>query len=323
MLPINQGNNGQPPLIKHMSTPSKETASLIGTKSASSSNSNNNTAASSSSVIGNTPRQRAVFVQCVSVPTLVACALWLWWDASNLPHVPGMKSNIDLDRQRSASQTLGWMFLCEAFGQLGLIFASHRHVVSEEVGRGNLALSVERLPSSTHDLVGQGADIHVDFHHWMKSEDDIKRWSSFVSYLCFIVLVSFCRFDLAGQAFDADMVGSHHSTTLQLCVTCLFGPQLVSASCYVFTGKWPCQWYGALIFLLCPFVTGLSMFIRFSNGVDRQTDNAFWGGVVLLMYMAPFMVYTLGEPHVQRWHMEIMSLAVWCMLAVAGRGMMR
>jgi hypothetical protein len=218
------------------------------------------------------------------------------------------------------------MFVCEALGQLGLIVASHRHVVAEEVGRGNLALDreVDRvLPTSTRDLVGKGADIHVDFHHWMKSQDRVKRWCSFVSYLCFIVLVSFCRFDLAGQALDSDILGSHHSTALQLFIVSMFGPQLVSASCYVVAGQWPCQWYGALIFLLCPFLTGLSMFVRFSNGVDRQTDNAFWGGVALLMYMAPFMVYTLGEPHVQRWHMEVMSLCMWCLLAVAGRGMMR
>jgi hypothetical protein len=30
----------------------------------------------------------------------------------------------------------------------------------------------------------------------------------------------------------------------------------------------------------------------------------------------------LGEPYVERWHMELMSIFVWLMLAVAGRGMM-
>ena len=272
-----------------------------------------------------TPRQKAVAIQCLSAPVLLFCALWIWTDASNLPHVPGVDSSKDIERQRSASTTLGWMFVCEAFGQIGLIVASHRHVLAEEIGRGNLAISSssDRLPTSTRDLVGSGGDIHVDFHHWMTSQDTVKRWSSFLSYLCFIVLVSLCRFDLAGQALDADIIGSHHSTVLQLCILSLFGPQLVSASCYVVFGQWPCQWYGALIFLCCPFLTGICMFLRFSNGVDRTTDNSFWGGVVVLMYMAPFMVYTLGEPHVQRWHMEMMSLCVWMLLAVAGRGMMR
>ena len=38
--------------------------------------------------------------------------------------------------------------------------------------------------------------------------------------------------------------------------------------------------------------------------------------------MSPFVVYTLGEPRVQRWHMEAMSVGVWVFLASVGRAMM-
>jgi hypothetical protein len=268
--------------------------------------------------LGNTPRQRALFVQTLSVPLLLTGAVWVWSDAAALPRVPGLASSVDLERQRSASTTLGWMFLFESLGQLNLIVASHRHVLAEEVSRGTFA----SLPTTTGDTLPQGRDIHVDFHHWMKSEDSIKKWSSFVSYLCFIVLVSLCRFDIAGQALDADILGSRHSTVLLTGILGLFGPQLLSAACYVGTGTWPCPWYGALIFLMCPFVSGLAMFWRYANGVDRVSDHAFWGALVLLLYMGPFMVYTLGEPYVERWHMEGMSLVVWLLLAVVGRGMM-
>ena len=291
---------------------------------------------SCTSFFGHTPRLRAIFIQTISVPILLACAVWMWTDAATLSlqgsatttaTTTTTTTSTSFTRQRSTSTTLGWMFVCEAFGQFSLIVASHRHVRAEEVGRGNLA-----LPTSTQDVQQQqqqrGADIRVDFHHWMKSEDPIKKWSAFCSYLCFIVFVSLCRFDIAGQALDADVMGSQHSTALLLCLVCLFGPQLIGASCYVWTSTWPCPWYGALIFLLCPVVAGLAMLWRFANGDVNSTDgegsteNSFWGGVVLLLYMGPFVVYTLGEPYVERWHMEVLSLGVWLCLAVAGRRMM-
>jgi small-conductance mechanosensitive channel len=272
-------------------------------------------------IIGATPRQRAILIQTISVPFLIVCAVWIWSDASHLPNVPGLADNIDLNRQRSTSFTLGWMFMFESLGQLSLILASHRHVMSEDISRGDLSDTYD-LPVTSVSKRKQGKDIHVDFHHWMKSEDTVKRWSSFVSYLCFIVLVSLCRFDIAGQALDSDIIGSYHSTTLLLCIIILFGPQLVGALWYITTSSWPVQWYGAIIFLMCPFIAGVAMLWRYANSVNRNTDHSFWGGIVLLMYMGPFLVYTLGEPYVERWHMELMSIFVWLMLAVAGRGMM-
>ena len=91
--------------------------------------------------------------------------------------------------------------------RLSVLFAqscSDKCVCTErggDVGRGDLA---DGLPSTSKDLAA-GGDIRVDFHVWMRSEDAVKRWSSFISYLSFIVLVSFCRFQLAGQALDADL----------------------------------------------------------------------------------------------------------------------
>ena len=286
-----------------------------------------------SAAVSSSPRQRALAVQYVSVIVLLLCSGWVWRDAAFLRHGIGLTSAGDTQRakdtlrQVSASATLGWMFLFEAMGQIGLVVASRRHVDAEDAGRGDLA---DRLPSTTKDLADggssisnhNGSDIRVDFHVWMRSEDTIKRWSSFLSYLSFIVLVSFCRFQLAGQALDADLLGSKHSVALQIVALFLFGPQLVGAGCYAVYSRWPAKWYGAVVFLLCPFFAGGAMLSRFSDGVDRDGDQAFWGAVVLVMYMGPFMVYTLGEPHVQRWHLEVMSLIVWVMLAVLGRRMM-
>jgi hypothetical protein len=273
------------------------------------------------------PRRRALAVQYSSVLVLVLCSGWVWRDAAFLRvstaaaggDAQRAQREKDALRQISASATLGWMFLFEALGQVGLIVASRRHVAAEDdVGRGDLA---DGLPSTSKDLAA-GGDIRVDFHVWMRSEDAVKRWSSFISYLSFIVLVSFCRFQLAGQALDADLSGSKHSTALQIAALCLFGPQLVGAGCYALYRRWPAKWYGAIVFLLCPFFAGGAMLSRFGDGVDRDGDQAFWGAVVLVMYMGPFMVYTLGEPHVQRWHLEVMSLFVWVMLALLGRSMM-
>ena len=282
------------------------------------------------------PRQRALAVQYASVLVLVLCGGWVWHAAEAL----GRRATVgngaisassassassgrakDVLRQISASGTLGWMFLFEALGQVGLIVASRRHVAAEDPWRGDLA---EGLPSTSRDLANGGGsgDIRVDFHVWMRSEDAVKRWASFLSYSSFIVLVSFCRFQLAGQALDADLSGSEHSTALQIAAVCLFGPQLAGAACYVTARRWPAKWYGAIVFLLCPFFAGGAMLSRFGDGVDREGDHALWGAVVLVMYMGPFTVYTLGEPHVQRWHLEVMSLFVWVMLAVLGRSMM-
>ena len=279
-------------------------------------------------LVPSSPRDRAIAVQCTSVLVLLYCARWVWTDGSSLdskmgglPHasseVPAGLHSGDVLRQVYASTTLGWMFVFEALGQVGLIIASSRHVAAEDPGRGDLSSG---LPSTTSDV--EHNDIRVDFHVWMRSEDAVKRWSSFLSYLSFIVLVSFCRFQLAGQAMDADLLGSRHSLAMQLAAIFLFAPQVVGACVYIIFRQWPAKWYGAIVFLLCPFFAGGAMLSRFSNGVDRDGDQAFWGAVVLVGYMAPFMVYTLGEPHVQRWHLEVMSLVVWALLALFGRSMM-
>ena len=265
---------------------------------------------------------------------LVLCGGWVWHDAEAL----GRRATVgngaisassassasfgrakDVLRQISASGTLGWMFLFEALGQVGLIVASRRRVAAEDPWCGDLAEGLLR-PRGLANGGGSG-DIRG-----LSRLDAQRRCGEAMGLVSKLLVVHRARVLLPiparGPGAGRRPVGLEHSTALQNVAVSLYGPQLAGAACYVTARRWPAKWYGAIVFLLCPFFAGGAMLSRFGDGVDREGDHALWGAVVLVMYMGPFTVYTLGEPHVQRWHLEVMSLFVWVMLAVLGRSMM-